>query len=376
MGNMEYIKATFGILDQCAVDIFKAGSNIKSIGEDFPKPADPEWFTPYENIKAALNRLQTSTTTMGNYFELFAGKLASSNDNYKKAEALIEGGLTLENDAEDGSGSNDEDKIHEMDQYQLLFGDDVNFGIDIDGNIIKHDGSYIGDKKYKIQDIETGEMIEVDEEDYNKIMGDSSFLEHVKIYGDDVGATWALGRWGNDSGTFQATIGEVHAYAGWEVTADGTLTGSMGVGGSLFEMGGEGKVGSDSFNVHGAYDVKVCAAEANASGHIGLGGFGGEAKAEAVLMSVSGEAGVDILGADLKVQGSVGIGLGASARAEVDWSTGHVQLGVSAYFGVGGDISLDLDLSGVKDVWDKGVEVFDDVADGAAKVWDAITFWD
>lgn len=164
---------------------------------------------------------------MGSNFELFAGKLASVCANYKKAEGYLEGGGFVAN----GETSDcDEDNIHEMDHVKLLFGDDVDFGMDVDGNIIKHDGSYIGGKTKKVRDIETGKMVEADDDVYDEYMGKSSFRSNVKLYGDDVGVSGALGRWGNDSGTFHATIGEGHLYAGWEITADVTAQGSVGLG--------------------------------------------------------------------------------------------------------------------------------------------------
>ena len=89
----------------------------------------------------------------------------------------------------------------------------------------------------------------------------------------------------------------------------------------------------------------------------------GGAEAEAILGEVSGAAGVKVLGTDVGLEGSVGVGAGIHANA--GFQDGKLSVDVGAYVGVGGSVSLEIDVSGTVEA----------VCDGAKAAWDTVTDW-
>ena len=78
---------------------------------------------------------------------------------------------------------------------------------------------------------------------------------------------------------------------------------------------------------------------------------------------VSGAAGVKVLGTDVGLKGSVGVGAGIHANA--GFQDGKLSVDVGAYVGVGGSVSLEIDVSGTVEA----------VCDGAKAAWDTVTDW-
>lgn len=188
-------------------------------------------------------------------------------------------------------------------------------------------------------------------------------------------------------GSISGKYGDASAYAKFgtaQANAAATLTTgcatlSAGASVTALELGANGKLGNDNFNVHG--DVKVKALSAEAKGEIKAGWlnekgeFSPAIKAggsvEAVAASVEGTAGATIAGAEVNVKGQVGVGVGA--HANVGYENGKIKLDVGAYVGVGGSVSLEIDVSKpVKAIANGAKEVGKAAVNAGKKIWSGI----
>lgn len=158
--------------------------------------------------------------------------------------------------------------------------------------------------------------------------------------------------WSNYKGSMDIFKGE--AWASGKLTA-GYMGGTIGFGLSAFDASAEGQLGNDILGIHGKTEVEVGKIEGKVEGRVGWvdedGNFDPSAKigveAEALLASVSGTVGLDVLGTDIDVEGKVGVGLGF--KAETGYADGKLSLELGGYIGIGGDVSLEIDVSGTVD---------------------------
>ncbi len=192
----------------------------------------------------------------------------------------------------------------------------------------------------------------------------------------------------NDVG--KITLGKRDFYIGNKLTA-GSL--EAGIGGSFSVLSlelKEGQIGNDMLGVHTSVNADILSASGNAkfgAGWINEDGkidphLYGELSAEVVAAKVSGEVGLDILGADVDLKGSVGVGFGFHAKAGID--DGVLTLDIGGYLGIGGDVSLELDLSkpveniveftsdAISVISDVGSDVLESVGNVVGDVGDAI----
>lgn len=219
--------------------------------------------------------------------------------------------------------------------------------------------------------------------------GDFDQAETVHSYEVGVSASVsALSGEGELSGTYGSLKGEygvlnaeagASVYAGF-ISEDGKFAPGFGAEASasvsLFEAGGEARLGNDYFGVYAKGGVEVCSAEATASINAGFcdsegnfnPSFGAALEAEAVLAQATGSAGYRVMGTDVGVQGS--IGFGAGAHAEIGLQDGKFSLDAGAYLGVGGSISIELDFS---DTYDTMVSAWNDTTAFVGNAWDSAT---
>ncbi len=163
------------------------------------------------------------------------------------------------------------------------------------------------------------------------------------------------------------TLNKRDLYIKHKLTA-GSFESKIGAAYSMltFETGDSRICGNDMLGVHGSAKVELMSASASAGLSVGWldenGNFDPNIKAgvnmEAVIAKASGEAGVDILGCDVNVKGSVGVGLGFHANAKID--KGVLDVNFGGYLGFGGDVSLEIDLSGAIETVDKVVDFASD----------------
>ena len=138
----------------------------------------------------------------------------------------------------------------------------------------------------------------------------------------------------------------------------------IGASYSLFDASASGQMGSDNLNLHGSADVAVGKVSGELEGQLGFvdGKFNayGSAKAEAIAAEAKGEVGVNLGGIEANVTGSVNVGLGA--HAEAGYNNGKLKLDVGLSIGVGGSVSVELDVGGF----------VDNVVEGGKKVVNAL----
>lgn len=216
----------------------------------------------------------------------------------------------------------------------------------------------------------------------NKFMSREAEVEIVGTSAE-VSALKAEGHYDGDIGSIDGNIkigkAEAHAGAGLGVYATKDASGKTHrgvgvygeVGASVSALEGEltGRLGNENLGVYAKAEGKALSAGATAGVNVGavdgkvqayVGG-----KAEAVLVEGSISGGATVLGTDVGVKATGKVGFSASANAGI--KDGHLVLDVGLAVGVGGEVSLDIDLSKPAEVIGNGVKEAGKAIQGAAK---------
>lgn len=187
------------------------------------------------------------------------------------------------------------------------------------------------------------------------------------------------GKYGSLEGEVKVLTAEGHAGAGiGEYTtksADGKthhgvgLYGEIGGSASAMETEIKGRLGSENLGVYGKAEGKVLSGSATAGGNIGIvdgvpQAYVG-ASAEAVLVEGSVSGGVNVGGAEVGVKATGKVGIGA--KANVGIKDGHIVVDAGLAIGVGGEISLDIDISKPAQVISSGLQNSGKAIKGAAE---------
>ncbi|MCI8950289.1 MAG: hypothetical protein HFG49_09635 [Lachnospiraceae bacterium] len=267
----------------------------------------------------------------------------------------------------------------------------------------------LGEKKFVFEkevNAETGEekisrkTVDTENKSENKAFDDE--LEASKMDADVKATLFTAGGsaayWTNEKSvngkygsiSAKATVGqaEAHAegYAGL-FQADpttGELQFKPGIGGSIggsltaFTAEEEAMLGNDMLGVYAKSTQTAGKVGAEAEGSVGLydkdGNFNPSAyagfSAQAIAGEITGSVGAKVLGADVSASGSLNYGFGA--HANVGYKDGKVSLDIGATVGVGGSVSLEIDVSGTIDAacdlaeaaWDKAGDAVSGFADG------------
>lgn len=175
--------------------------------------------------------------------------------------------------------------------------------------------------------------------------------------------------YGSIESEFKVNKREVHGGAGFgEYTykdADGKTHHGTGVyveaGGSYSAIEGEikGRLGNENLGVYGKVEGKALSASGTIGGNVGV--VDGKVQAyagvncEAVLVEGSVSGGVSIGGTDVGVKATGKVGF--SAKANVGYKDGHIVVDAGLAVGVGGEISLDINIG---DTLEKGKQVISD----------------
>lgn len=124
-------------------------------------------------------------------------------------------------------------------------------------------------------------------------------------------------------------------------------------------------IGNDMLGVHGKAEANLMTGEVVGKAKIALLDKNGNvnptaavnASAEVTVASAEAEMGITVAGIDTTVQGEVGIGLGG--HVDIGYEQGVIACDIGAYVGVGGSVSIQLDV-------DKAVDMAVDAVHGAA----------
>lgn len=138
-------------------------------------------------------------------------------------------------------------------------------------------------------------------------------------------------------------------------------------------------VGNDMFGAHASGNVKLLSASAAGSFSVGWLNEKGEfnphldagINAEVTVVKCDATVGMDILGADVDIKASAGVGLGFHAKAGID--NGVLKLDLGGYIGIGGDISLEIDLSGAAETVSKVVDFATDAVSAIGDGFQAVS---
>lgn len=206
-------------------------------------------------------------------------------------------------------------------------------------------------------------------------------LESITLWSGSLSKEGSLLHFGKD-GDVETEWGN-YTYSADIMKAELTASGYAGLGG----FGGEVGValtaltaetgflyGSEDLGVYASGKVDVGKAAASLGGDVGLWDENGDfnpqigvtGKLEAIAAEVSGEAGLNILGAEANVKGSLDFGVGA--HADVGFRDGKFHFDLGASLGVGGSVSLEIDLSGAID---KVVEHAQDIGNAVSEAYEA-----
>lgn len=164
----------------------------------------------------------------------------------------------------------------------------------------------------------------------------------------------------------KVTLNKKDVYIKNRLSAGGFESQIGGVYSMLSIETGEYQVGNDMLGTHASGTVDVMSVSGTAKAGAGWLNEKGEfdpylyagLSAEAVLVKATGEGGVDLLGTDVNVKGSIGVGMGFHGDLKMD--DGVLTMNFGAYLGIGGDISLEIDLSGIDESLDKVCDFAED----------------
>lgn len=212
-------------------------------------------------------------------------------------------------------------------------------------------------------------------------------MESIQLWSGSLSKEGSLLHLGKD-GDVETDWGK-YTYSADFMKAEATASGYAGLGGiggevgvalTAFTAAGDIQFGSDDLGVHASGQVDAGKLEASLGGDIGLwdenGDFnpqlGVSAKAEAIAAEISGKAGLDIAGTEVNVKGSLNVGVGA--HADIGFNDGKLKLDLGASLGVGGSISLEVDVSGtVNKVIEHAQDIGNAVSDACGAATDFIS---
>ncbi|MGN0621797.1 MAG: hypothetical protein ACI4I9_08010 [Porcipelethomonas sp.] len=138
------------------------------------------------------------------------------------------------------------------------------------------------------------------------------------------------------------------------VAASGTLSGQLGLGDNHDMLGIYGELKGEA----GKVDAKVSSSVGIIDGKFNAyAGF----SAEAILAEITGKAGISIFGADIGVEASGNVGVGM--KGNIGYKDGVVSAEFGGSLGLGGDIKIEMDVSGVVENIDETVEAVQDAAE-------------
>ncbi len=182
---------------------------------------------------------------------------------------------------------------------------------------------------------------------------------------------------GSIEGEVKALKAEAHAGAGLGEysykSSDGKIHhgvgayAEVGASASVLETEVKGRLGNENLGVYGKADGKVLSAGATGSVNVGMvdgkvqAYVGG--KAEAVLVEGSVSGGVSVGGIDVGAKATGKVGFSASANAGI--KDGHLVIDAGLAVGVGGEVSLDIDISKPAEVIKNAGEAVYGAAHGA-----------
>lgn len=206
-------------------------------------------------------------------------------------------------------------------------------------------------------------------------------LESITLWSDSLSKEGSLLHFGKD-GDVETEWGN-YTYSADILKAELTASGYAGPGGCGGEIGVALTAftaktgflyGSEDMGVHASGKIDVGRAAASLGGDVGLWDENGDfnpqigvtGKLEAIAAEVSGEAGVNIAGTEINAKGSLNFGIGA--HADVGLRDGKFRLDLGASVGVGGSISLEVDLSGTID---KVVEHAQEIGNAVSEAYEA-----
>ena len=201
-------------------------------------------------------------------------------------------------------------------------------------------------------------------------------IEGAALHGEISGSNG----WAEGSAHYNVSHGEAKAslYAGLYATKvddngnvhysfEPGIDAKLGASYSLFDAEASGQIGGDNLNINGKASVSVGKVGAEAEAQLGFVDGKPAArvsgKLEAIAAEAKGEVGVNVAGIEGTVKGSVNVGIGA--HADVGFHDGKISCDVGLSFGIGGSVSIEVDVGGFVD----NVASFaGDVADGVGDV--------
>lgn len=238
----------------------------------------------------------------------------------------------------------------------------------------------IFEKKY-YKDLETGKIIQVDENDPKAKEAFDEHNEHdmgipidLRLASLGLGGSAAIAEgaweghtdWGGHEGSVSAgkVEGNIDGYVGW-----GLLGAELGAGLCVFSAEEKGYLGNEDTQLYGKVNVDAGKLEGKAGVSVGIvdktGEFNPSFYAGASAEAIAGEVGVTLggkaLGTDVSMKASVNYGLGAHANFGLH--DGKISVDLGATVGVGFSVKLDIDVSGT----------ISGICDGASKVWSGVT---
>ena len=231
-----------------------------------------------------------------------------------------------------------------------------------------------------VYDTKTKTWTKIDPNDEKAIKEFNEAMAKSKIDTDIILATGSIGGvasffnrsaendWDWGSASAEATFGKVEANAQGSIGV-GNIQGSIGASATAFTATEQAELGSDMLGVYAKSTQTIGRVSAKAEGSAGIidkdGNFDPSlyvgASAEAIAGEITGEVGVKLAGADVGVKGSLNYGVGA--HANIGYKDGKFSVDVGATLGVGGSVSLEIDVSGTVNA----------VKDHATAIWDGLT---
>lgn len=202
----------------------------------------------------------------------------------------------------------------------------------------------------------TTKTIDPDNKKENDEFDDNKSLKtNVYIYGKDWATREALDgtgeqEWGDKNGIHGTVEGKVleYEYGPKAYVVPGGAVAGIGAGLTLEKVEGRAQIGDEDTNAYLEGEVVVGKVSGKVEGQLGFddkGKFGAYAgmEAEAIAAELSAKGGFKVDGVDVGIKGSVDVGVGA--HANVGYKDGKIYVDAGASCGVGGSVSLEIDVS-------------------------------
>lgn len=202
----------------------------------------------------------------------------------------------------------------------------------------------------------TTKTIDPDNKKENDEFDDNKSLKtNVYIYGKDWATREALDgtgeqEWGDKNGIHGTVEGKVleYEYGPKAYVVPGGAVAGIGAGLTLEKVEGRAQIGDEDTNAYLEGEVVVGKVSGKVEGQLGFddkGKFGAYAgmEAEAIAAELSAKGGFKVDGVDVGIKGSVDVGVGA--HANVGYKDGKIYVDAGASCGVGGSVSLEVDVS-------------------------------